>query len=153
MTSDRKIRANRKNAFRSTGPRSAAGKTHMSRNALQHGLSLPITDLSISAEIDRLARKLAGKSPNWQRLEQARIAAEAEFDVRRVRAHRKTIIDLKAARLSRPEASDLLPEHRNAVAIMEALPELTALERYERRAFARRKRAIRWLMYTAPVFR
>jgi len=150
MASDRKIAANRKNALRSTGPRSAAGKTRVSRNAVRHGLSAPIADLPVSAEMDRLARKLAGEFATPQRLEQARIAAEAEFEILRVRAHRKTHIDLNAAN-SRAERSDLLPEHRNAVAIMEALPEMAALERYERRAVSRRKRAMRWLMYTAPL--
>jgi len=97
MASDRKIAANRKNALRSTGPRSAAGKTRVSRNAVRHGLSAPIADLPVSAEMDRLARKLAGEFATPQRLEQARIAAEAEFEILRVRAHRKTHIDLNAA--------------------------------------------------------
>lgn len=37
-TSTRKLAANRKNALRSTGPRSAAGLSTSSRNALRHGL-------------------------------------------------------------------------------------------------------------------
>ena len=39
MTSDRQVAANRKNAERSTGPRSAAGKARSSRNPMKHGLS------------------------------------------------------------------------------------------------------------------
>ena len=38
MTSPRKLAANRLNAARSTGPRTPAGKTQSSRNALAHGL-------------------------------------------------------------------------------------------------------------------
>ena len=38
MSSDRKIAANRRNAQRSTGPRSPAGKTAVALNRLSHGL-------------------------------------------------------------------------------------------------------------------
>jgi hypothetical protein len=49
-------------------------------------------------------------------------------------------------RHSEPVAADGNPE---AIALAAALPELEALERYERRAVSRRKRAMRWLIYTA----
>jgi hypothetical protein len=39
MTTDNQLTANRENAARSTGPRSEAGKSRSSRNALKHGLS------------------------------------------------------------------------------------------------------------------
>jgi hypothetical protein len=39
MASERQIRANRRNALKSTGPRTAAGKVASSRNALRHGLT------------------------------------------------------------------------------------------------------------------
>jgi len=38
MTGPRKVRANRKNALQSTGPRTQAGKARASKNALTHGL-------------------------------------------------------------------------------------------------------------------
>lgn len=38
MTSARQIAANRRNALRSTGPRSVEGKTRSSQNAMKHGL-------------------------------------------------------------------------------------------------------------------
>jgi hypothetical protein len=38
MTSEAKIKANRENAKKSTGPRSPAGKAASSRNRLDHGL-------------------------------------------------------------------------------------------------------------------
>ena len=38
MTSDRQIEANRRNALRSTGPRTEAGKLQSRRNAVRHGL-------------------------------------------------------------------------------------------------------------------
>jgi len=39
MTSDRQIAANRRNALRSTGPRSPLGKAVVGRNPARHGLS------------------------------------------------------------------------------------------------------------------
>ena len=39
MASDKQLTANRRNALRSTGPRSAGGKAKAARNALKHGLS------------------------------------------------------------------------------------------------------------------
>src|SRR6516165_9316861 len=38
MTSDRQIEANRRNALRSTGPRTEAGELQSRRNAVRHGL-------------------------------------------------------------------------------------------------------------------
>ena len=39
MTSLRQIEANRRNALRSTGPKTDDGKQHASRNAVRHGLT------------------------------------------------------------------------------------------------------------------
>ena len=39
MTSDRQIEANRRNALRSTGPRTEDGKLQSRRNAVRHGLT------------------------------------------------------------------------------------------------------------------
>ncbi len=39
MTSYRQIEANRRNALRSTGPRTEAGKLQSRRNAVRHGLT------------------------------------------------------------------------------------------------------------------
>ena len=39
MASEKQLTANRRNALRSTGPRSAGGKAKAARNALKHGLS------------------------------------------------------------------------------------------------------------------
>jgi hypothetical protein len=133
MTSDRKIESNRKNAQKSTGPRSEAGQRRSRRNALRHGLSVAIgSDPSFSDDIRRLAGVLAqGRSgPNIG--EFAHQAAEAEIDLLRIRKLRALRFN---AVLGNPETK--LDDHS------EFNEELAKLERYERRAFSRRKRALR----------
>jgi hypothetical protein len=61
MASERQIAANRRNARKSTGPRSNAGMKRASRNAYRHGLTLSITSTAASAkQLDNLVRKIAG---------------------------------------------------------------------------------------------
>lgn len=48
--------SNRQNARRSTGPKSAAGKAKVAKNALRHGLAIPARlDSALSQEIEELA--------------------------------------------------------------------------------------------------
>lgn len=155
----RQLAANRRNAQRSTGPRTAAAKARTARNALRHGLAIPlIRDPIRSALIEPLAMALVGQSARPDRLEQARVAAQAELELRRVRAYRKALLDRKAAELAAHRPKDDDPEHPQAVAlnsrceaaaVAAVLAELAALERYERCARARRRRAMRWLAYTS----
>jgi hypothetical protein len=131
MTSDRKIQSNRKNAQKSTGPRSEAGRRRSRRNALRHGLAVAIgSDLSFSEDIKRLALTLAGVASGQNIGEFAHQAAEAEIDLLRIRKLRASRFD---AVLGNPETA--LGDHS------EFNEELAKLERYERRAFSRRKRA------------
>jgi hypothetical protein len=172
MATDRQIAANRRNARRSTGPRSTAGRYWASKNSYRHGLS---TSIFASAEqqnrVISLARKLAGQSSNPIILEYARMAAEAELE--RARFEQAKVDSIHAvmalSRLKTPRYSagqlrhvqrmlahdcDLMsvplpspwpdsePE-RLTEAIRRALPELLRLERYARRADGRRERALR----------
>jgi hypothetical protein len=164
MTSKRKIKANRRNAARSTGPGTRDGKARASHNAYRHGLAVSVlNDPAISPEVERLARAIVGKRSDPHELLQARIIAEAEVDLLRVRMTRAKMIDLAAENLnastdtkdpgSRAFArsqgtSPPTPPLCSGVeigphALLRALPELETLERYERRAFSRRRRAIR----------
>src|SRR5690349_8436328 len=57
MASEKQIAANRRNARRSTGPRTPAGKVRAALNALTHGLTTQAADLSQDREGDqRLTR-------------------------------------------------------------------------------------------------
>src|SRR5438105_2280809 len=170
MSSKRKIAANRQNAAHSTGPRTADGKTCASRNAYQHGLAVSVLDdPAISVEVERLVRTIVGKRRAPYELVQARIIAEAELDLLRIRAMRAKIIDSmaeanslgdsKLAKEPVPGAKDTAALPNSPIqseiqdaprALVRALPQLEALERYERRAFSRRRRAIK-RMYRSSI--
>src|SRR3954469_11881813 len=86
MATDRQIAANRRNGALSRGPKTAAGKARSSRNALKHGLAVPITrDRATARKIRRAARQLS-PSTEGDAIRNAQMAAEASFDLARVRA-------------------------------------------------------------------
>jgi hypothetical protein len=132
MTSPAKIRANRRNALKSTGPRTRAGKAIVACNALQHGLNLSAwCDSALAHEVVELAREIetsvTGAEADAVGHELACRIAEAIIDMRRVRL----------AKLPLATTLDADPGDRRA------LTQLWRLDRYEARAFSRRKRAIR----------
>ena len=93
MTSARKVKANRANAWASTGPKTALGKTRAAQNARRHGLSLTIfADAVLSAEAENLAREIAGEGATLRILELARRVAEAQIDLQRVRYARHKLL-------------------------------------------------------------
>ena len=167
MASERQIAANRRNARKSTGPRSAAGKKRAGRNAYRHGLSVSMSSNAAFA------------------LERARAVAEAELELARVRRAKVALIERASAfgeldpprpprvavsqalrvlnsivrnpnaptggRVTFPEPIDssaTMPSqepYRSAEAIRRVLPVLRKLDRYERRAAGRRDQALRAL--------
>jgi hypothetical protein len=83
MATDRQIAANRSNGSLGRGPKTSAGKARSSRNALKHGLSIPIKrDKTLRRQIELLARVLA-QSEAGNVFGQARAAAEAELELAR----------------------------------------------------------------------
>jgi hypothetical protein len=83
MATDRQIAANRRNGSLGRGPKTSAGKARSSRNALKHGLSIPVN--RDKRQIEVLARMLA-QSEAGNVFGQARAAAEAELELARARA-------------------------------------------------------------------
>ena len=172
MASERQIAANRRNARKSTGPRSGAGKARASRNAYRHGLTLSITSSAEYAkQLETLVHKIAGDTKDAVKLERARAIAQAELELARVRRAKVALIERASAFgelvpppltvtqmirlidafergriIPKPiDASATMPSRepdRSAEAIRRVLPELCKLERYERRAAARRDRAL-----------
>lgn len=94
MTSERKILANRQNARRSTGPRSAAGKTRSKLNALSHGLATKVAYSKLaSKDIQRFTRHIAQDLGIEVDADVTFSLAEAEFDIVRVRKARVALLE------------------------------------------------------------
>ena len=90
MTSVRKVQSNRTNARASTGPKTSAGRARSARNALRHGLNVPIANLDVfSPEVERLAEAMGGTQLGDAQLERhVRLVAEAQTEMLRVRQAR-----------------------------------------------------------------
>lgn len=89
MISQRKLQANRANARASTGPRSEAGRLRSARNAHRHGLSVPVwSDRELSADATILALEIAGLDAAPEQRQLARVIAESQIDLKRVRQAR-----------------------------------------------------------------
>ena len=158
-----RVRANRANAAKSTGPRTQAGKARVAGNALSHGLAAA-QSAPVSGDVEALAGALlrdvgTAKTPTLEAA--ARELALAQLDVLAVRAVRREgwlRLGLVApgrvgkaaevprapaphgyARIARMEEAQARREARGA----EPLKNIATLERYERRALARRKWASR----------
>jgi hypothetical protein len=103
-----------------------AGRLKSSRNAYRHGLSSPLRlDPVTSAQADAIAHALAGEAPNEEQLRSAVEFARTHLELLRIRSMRTelmTTIDL---------------DFNN----MRELQRLVALDRYERYAHTKRRRA------------
>jgi hypothetical protein len=105
MTSSAKITSNRANARASTGPKGQSGRVRAARNALRHGLNTSIDhDPTVSDEVDKLARDLAGERASAEVQELAGRVAQAQVDLHRVRLARHQFLS-KA--LSEPDRRKL----------------------------------------------
>ena len=94
MRSDRKSAANRRNSCKSCGPRTAAGRATASRNALRHGLSAMVhRQPAPSAELERLARAICGHDENPALLEQARVVAANELELRAINVQKIAVLE------------------------------------------------------------
>src|SRR5436190_8427218 len=88
MANEKQIAANRANAKRSTGPKSALGKLRSSRNSVRHGLSRPLPIDETSAEAQAIAHALiADRNDDQQQVVAAELAA-AQLELLRIRAER-----------------------------------------------------------------
>ena len=93
MTSDLKSQANRANSGASTGPRTPQGRARAARNALRHGLSLPVcSDPVLSDHVEALAREIAGGDTNPEIQHSARLIAEAQIDLLQIRQARHQLL-------------------------------------------------------------
>ena len=135
MASEKQIAANRANALKSTGPRTAAGRATSSRNAYRHGLSRPMAP--DSELVESLARTLAGETAGE---DQPEVAREDQLEAARALAAAQ--LELKRIREAKVAAT---PTGLEQMLDPEALTGLCALGRYERLALSLRKAAKRRL--------
>jgi hypothetical protein len=172
MTSARKQEANKRNASHSTGPKTAQGKGRSARNALQHGLSIAsLADPSWAPEVRALANALTAPDAPVRLRDRAYEVAAAQIDVMRVGHARHALISrviadetFETARQRRVreliiESQRVLPaasyallmgpsrklhgDEKIALVLADMVNELLRLDRYERRARSRRRKAIR----------
>ncbi|MGY4607021.1 hypothetical protein ACVW16_005433 [Bradyrhizobium sp. USDA 4474] len=124
MATEKQIKANRENAKRSTGPKTLVGRLKSSRNALRHGLAIPVTADTLSPP-SRIVELLAPEGASQlQKLAVVELA-QAHILLKRVAAVRKGLLI---------ELEFQSPSHKQ-------MRRLAALERYERRAHRQRRRA------------
>lgn len=123
MATERQIAANRANAKRSTGPKTAAGKMKSSRNAYRHGLScsLPLNSAE-SLKADAIAHALTCEGAP---LTIAAEFAQAQSGLLRIRRVR----------------SEMLARMDFSLSNTKELRRLAALDRYERLTQTKRRRA------------
>ena len=133
MATEKQIAANRANAKRSTGPKTAAGKERSSRNAYQHGLSGlgPPDDLS-AAMVNEITRAIAADQAIEYRLTIARDFAHAQAELVRIQA-------IRTEQWSKIKLDDALDEDAKNV------KRLASLDRYERYALTKRRKALKKL--------
>jgi hypothetical protein len=127
VITDRKLTANRLNAKKSTGPKSVGGKRNSAQNSLRHGLAVRVRNIAdLQRDIKAIAFGIARASGSDEITEASLQAAEAQVELFRIRNVRAAI-------------------HASGLSYDELNRRLASLERYERRAFSRRNRALRFL--------
>jgi hypothetical protein len=143
MSTEKQIAANRQNGAKSRGPRTAEGKAAASRNAFSHGLSRPISQCTgpAAAQIAEFARQLVGEDASQSELDLATVAAEAQFDLARIYQQRQAIVTQEIF-------GEVAPSPQ-------ALGQMDRIDRYQRRAEARRRKALRSLseLRRLPIFK
>jgi len=159
-----KTEVNRRNARRSTGPRSVRGKARSAQNARRHGLAGANPLGALSKEVEALARALVGDDHDPERLVHARTMAQMEVMLGRIcdarialinRELKKQIGPIRPAE-DRSECDEpTAPKQQQgalhaddfgeAEALVRVLPELLRLQRYEACALVRRNRALLFL--------
>jgi len=111
MVSERRIEANRKNAQRSTGPRTQAGRARSSMNALRHGITgqVSITTVEDRAAHDKFVQELIDRlrPDDPLELQLASLIAEDFWRLQRIRAVENDILALG----NFSEAADIDVDH------------------------------------------
>jgi hypothetical protein len=148
MASDRQIAANRRNARRSTGPRTQSAKLRARANALRHGFRSEVLGApAATADVEELARRIALEHGKPDHAIDAKIVAEAEIKILKIRTIRAELLNKGAqavpGAVGAAHASVRRPANQNYY--INTTQQLLTLERYEQRAISRRRKALRQL--------
>jgi hypothetical protein len=133
LATERQISANRANAKKSTGPRTATGKAKSSRNAYRHGLSVPQeADIASLSLVHAVVDTLPSEQMTEDRLAAAKDFALAQAALARIQAIRASEwVNMDPNRSHDDELRDLKG--------------LASLDRYERYARTKRRLATKKL--------
>jgi hypothetical protein len=128
--------ANRRNARRSTGPRTAAGKERSACNALRHGLTArPRDDLALMREAETLSWAILQTEPDFEK--QSLEGHASQDPLRRLLAIQIAIAHIRVLQVRRAKQA----LHGSGLGWGELTRRLASLDRYESRALAARKGA------------
>jgi hypothetical protein len=145
MSSEKQIEANRRNAQKSKGPRTAAGKARASCNSRKHALTTISRNHPLYApRIEAIARAICSEATTAELWEQALIIGECTTILACAQAERLALIEQLLGGPCVHIASAPLRDELEAMGL--AARDLNRLERYERRALSGRKRAIETFM-------
>ncbi|HLH90832.1 MAG TPA: hypothetical protein VKX28_20450 [Xanthobacteraceae bacterium] len=129
LLSAAKLAANRANAMKSTGPRTAAGKARAAQNARLHGLRAAVlADEGFTQEVKDLARLFAGEGAPQEVFALACRLAETHLTYSRIREIRLQVIRQDPDLTKTPART---------------IRRVAAIDRHAGRAFSRRSRALR----------
>jgi hypothetical protein len=136
MASERQLLANRGNALKSTGPKSAEGKQRVSANALKHGLSAQTHMLTTEPRALELANMVVAVSFGTQDATPRRsLWAEAHTGLKKAEHYRHELI---ATALLQLNAHAGLSDGN--MTITQLVTSLRRLHRHERRLNAQLRR-------------
>jgi hypothetical protein len=153
MATEHQIAANRRNALKSTGPRSSAGKQRASRNARRHGFASAAFRTGDPKKIEAVARQIGREASDPFVLEPARVTAQATLDLALIRLARVDMIAVAIAAASPADmgAGNAKSSDASGRAIKDAIGHLLKLERYEKRAVGSRSRQVRKMRALAAL--
>jgi hypothetical protein len=136
VASEKQISANRANALKGHGPRSAGGKARASRNATRHGLAANIwKQASAVRSVEQLTQLFRAGGYSEQK---SRLAAVAEYQTKAIRNVRCRIGEqiFEAADGRGPEETLAKNLHR-----------LQSIDRYEKRIASLKRRVLQKIQW------